>query len=208
MLRRAVEMGVEYIDTADFYGPHVANELIREALHPYPTGLVIGTKVGVVRDEWRAWNAAATPDELREQVEENLANLGLNQLDLVYLRVGGDGLLLPAQVPFAESLGALVALHRRVPYFPLAAGILGPDLDKSRIPPGMGLTDAQEHTLDRIAAQHRATRMQVALAWLLARSPATLPIPGTSKLTHLQENLAAAQLQLSPQEVQQLNSLA
>ncbi|MFV2022918.1 MULTISPECIES: oxidoreductase [unclassified Micromonospora] len=261
VLRTAIELGVDYIDTAGFYGPHVANDLIREALHPYPDHVVIGTKVGVVRDEWRAWNAAASPEQLREQVEENLSRLGQNRLDLVYLRVGGDGLLFPDEVPFAESLEALAELHRKglirnlglsgvtveqleqarsiapiaavqnrfhlidrgsaevlqicadngivfAPYFPLAAGMFRPDLDKSQIPPGMGLNDVQEATLDRIAKEHEATRPQVALAWLLAYSPATLVIPGTSSVAHLRENLASAELTLTPAEVDELTALA
>jgi pyridoxine 4-dehydrogenase len=261
VLRTAIESGVTYLDTADFYGPHVANDLIREALHPYPDTLTIGTKVGVVRDEWRAWNAAASPEQLRDQVEENLSRLGSDRLDLVYLRVGGDGLLFPDEVPFAESLGALAELHRKglirnlglsgvtaeqlrearaiapvtavqnrfhlldrgsaevlsicadegivfAPYFPLAAGMFRTDLDKSRIPPGMGLDDSQEATLDRIAAAHQATRAQVALAWLLAYSPVTLVIPGTSSVAHLKENLASAELTLSPAEVDELTALA
>ncbi|WP_329427456.1 oxidoreductase [Streptosporangium sp. NBC_01495] len=113
VLRRAVELGVTHIDTSDFYGPHVANDLIREALHPYPDNLVIATKVGVVRDEWRGWNPAATPAELREQVEENLSRLGRARLDLVYLRVGGDGLLFPDETPFLESFATLVELRER-----------------------------------------------------------------------------------------------
>lgn len=113
VLRRAAALGVTHIDTSDFYGPHVANDLIKEALHPYPDDLVIATKVGVVRDEWHGFEAAATPEQLREQVEENLDRLGRDRLDLVYLRVGGDGLLFPSEVPFAESFGALADLHRR-----------------------------------------------------------------------------------------------
>jgi pyridoxine 4-dehydrogenase len=261
VLRSAIELGVDYIDTADFYGPHVANDLIREALHPYRENVVIGTKVGVVRDEWRSWNAAASPEQLREQVEENLSRLGRDRLDLVYLQVGGDGLLFPDDVPLTESLGALAELRskgligdlglsgvtaeqldqacavvpvaavqnrfhlldrgslqvlqacadRRItfaPYFPLAAGMLRPDLDKSQLPPGMGLSAAQEATLDRIAGHHRAGRAQVALAWLLGLSPAILLIPGTSSVAHLRENMAAAKLTLTPAEVEELTALA
>jgi pyridoxine 4-dehydrogenase len=113
VLRRAVELGVTHIDTSDFYGPHVANDLIKEALHPYPGDLVVATKVGVVRDERRGWNAATEPFQLREQIEENLDRLGSDRLDLVYLRVGGDGLMLPGDTPFAESFGALSDLRRR-----------------------------------------------------------------------------------------------
>jgi pyridoxine 4-dehydrogenase len=261
LLRTAVELGVDYIDTADFYGPRVANDLIRTALYPYPKNVTIGVKVGVVRDEWRSWNAATSPEQLREQVEDNLSTLGQDRLDLVYLRVGGDGLLFPDEVPLAESLGALAELHRKglirnlglsgvtaeqldqalaiapiaavqnrfhlldrgsaevlrictdnqivfVPYFPLAAGLLRPDLDKAQVPPGMGLSPAQEATLDRIATEHRATWPQVALAWLLAYSPVNLVIPGTSSAAHLHENLASADLTLTPAEVDELTALA
>jgi pyridoxine 4-dehydrogenase len=261
VLRRAVELGVDHIDTADFYGPHVSNELIREALWPYPEELMIATKVGVERDEWRSWNAAASPDSLRDQVEENLARLGKGVLDLVYLRVGGDGLLFPDETPFAESFATLVRLRERglirnlglsgvtvaqlrqaremapvvavqnrhhlldrgsadvlrhceengiafVPYFPLAAGVLRTDLDKSQIPPGMGLDQAQEETLDAIAVRNGATRAQIALAWLLACSPATLVIAGTSSTTHLEENLGAGEIRLSDEDLAELDKLA
>jgi aryl-alcohol dehydrogenase-like predicted oxidoreductase len=257
VLRRAVELGVTHIDTSDAYGPHVANDLIRQALHPYPDDLVIATKVGVVRDEWRSFNAAAEPEELREQVEENLARLGRPCLDLVYLRVGGDGLMYPGETPFAESFGALADLRTRglirdlglsgvtveqlkeareiapvvavqnryhlldrggedvlraceeqgitfVPYFPLAAGLLKPGLDTSQLPPGMGPTPEQLGVLDEVAAAHGATRAQVALAWLLSRSPSVLAIPGTSSVAHLEENLAAATLRLTPEELAKL----
>lgn len=261
VLRRAVELGVRHIDTSDFYGPHVANDLIREALHPYPDDLVIATKVGVVRDEWRSWNAAATPAELREQIEENLSRLGAARLDLVYLRVGGDGLLFPGETPFADSFGTLADLHRRglirhlglsgvtaaqlaeareiapvvavqnrfhlfdrdsedvltaceehgiafVPYFPLAAGMLKPGLDTSQAPPGMAPTEEQQRTLDEVAGRHGATRTQVALAWLLARSPVILAIPGTGSVAHLEENVAAADLRLTESDIARLDELA
>nr|WTB30676.1 oxidoreductase [Streptomyces sp. NBC_00830] len=261
VLRRAAELGVTHIDTSDFYGPHVANDLIREALFPYFPELVIATKVGVVRDEWRAWNAAAQPSKLREQVEENLSRLGKDRLDLVYLRVGGDGLLFPDRTPFAESFGALADLQRRglihhlglsgataaqltearqlapvaavqnrfhlfdrssndvlaaceeqgtafVPYFPLSAGMLRRGLDKSQAPPGMAPSDDQEHTLDEVAARHGATRTQTVLAWLLARSPVILAIPGTKSVAHLEENVAASDLRLTEDDVIQLDKLA
>ncbi|MFC4113096.1 oxidoreductase [Nonomuraea zeae] len=260
VLRRAVELGVTHIDTSDAYGPHVANDLIKQALHPYPDDLVIATKVGIARDEWRSFNAAARPAELREQVEENLARLGRARLDLVYLRVGGDGLLHPDETPFAESFAALAELRERglirhlglsgvtveqlkeareiapvaavqnryhlldrgaedvlracaeqgvafVPYFPLSAGLLKPGLDTSRLPPGMAPTAAQERTLDAVAARHGATRPQVALAWLLARSPVVLAIPGTGSPAHLEENVAAAGLRLTPDDQAALDAL-
>jgi aryl-alcohol dehydrogenase-like predicted oxidoreductase len=261
VLRRAVELGVTHIDTSDFYGPHVANDLIKEALHPYPAGLIIATKVGVVRDEWKSWNAAAEPGQLREQVQENLVRLGRNRLDLVYLRVGGDGLMFPGDTPFAESFGALADLRRRglirhlglsgvtaaqlaearaiapvvavqnrfhifdrsgadvlsaceatgiafVPYFPLAAGMLRPGLDLSQAPPGMAPSAEQLGALDEIAGRYGATRTQVALAWLLGRSPVTLAIPGTSSLAHLEENMAASRIGLTGDDIAALDKLA
>jgi aryl-alcohol dehydrogenase-like predicted oxidoreductase len=111
VLRRALDLGVTHIDTSDFYGPHVANDLIREALHPYPAGLTIATKVGAVRSADRMFQPAARPEQLRDQVHSNLAHLGLDRLDLVYLRAGGDGLLPPDGTPFAESFGALAELR-------------------------------------------------------------------------------------------------
>lgn len=261
VLRRAVESGVTHIDTSDFYGPHVANDLIRQALHPYPGDLVVATKVGVVRDEWHGFEAAAEPERLREQVEENLLRLGLARLDLVYLRVGGDGLLFPGEVPFAESFAALADLRRRglirhlglsgvtagqlaearaiapvvavqnrlhlfdrssadvlaaceeagiafTAYFPLAAGMLRPGLDLSQAPPGMAPSAARLATLDEIAGRYGATRTQVALAWLLGHSPVTLAIPGTSSLAHLEENMGAADLVLSDDDLATLDELA
>ncbi|WP_307793386.1 oxidoreductase [Amycolatopsis sp. MtRt-6] len=261
VLRRAVELGVDHIDTSDAYGPHVANELIREALAPYREDIVIATKVGVERDEWKSFNAAASPESLRDQVEENLARLGKGVLDLVYLRVGGDGLMFPDEsTSFADSFQTLVKLRERgliknlglsgvtveqieearkqapvvsvqnrfhlldraaevlthceqngiafVPYFPLAAGMLKPGLDKSRLPPGMGPTDEQEKTLDGVAERTNASRTQVALAWLLARSPSILLIPGTKNAAHLEENIAAAGLKLSDEDIAELGKLA
>jgi aryl-alcohol dehydrogenase-like predicted oxidoreductase len=258
VLRRAVELGVDHIDTSDFYGPHVCNDLIREALHPYPAELVIATKVGVERDHSRAFTAAASPGALRDQVEENLTRLGVPVLDLVYLRVGGDGLLVPDGTPFTESFAAMARMRERglirnlglsgvtveqleearamapvaavqnryhlldrgsadvlrhcgghgiafVPYFPLAAGMLRPDLDRSA--PGMGLTEGQEKTLDAIAARVGATRAQLALAWLLAASPVTLVIAGTSSMAHLEENLGAGEIRLSSADLAELEAL-
>lgn len=107
VLRTARDLGVTHIDSSDAYGPHVSNDLIREALHPYPPDLVISTKVGVIRDQSQAFVAADRPQQLRDQAEANLRRLGLNELDLVYLRVGGDGLLAPGPTPFIEAWGAL-----------------------------------------------------------------------------------------------------
>jgi pyridoxine 4-dehydrogenase len=214
----------------------------------------------VVRDHTRAFRAAAGPADLREQVERNLRGLGMDRLDLVYLRVGGDGLLAPDGVPLGESFAALAELQRQglvrhlglsgvtreqlaeagriapvvavqnryhlldrgsddvlaacerlgvafVAYFPLGAGMLDPDLDTSRFPPGMGSTAQQGRTLAEVARGHGATWAQVALAWLLARSPVTLAIPGTSSLAHLEENVAARQLRLSEADLTELDGL-
>jgi aryl-alcohol dehydrogenase-like predicted oxidoreductase len=261
LLRQAVELGITHVDTSDAYGPRVANELIREALHPYPAELVITTKVGVARDDHRGFETAAAPEQLREQVEANLHALGLDALDLVLLRIGGDGLLLPGPVPLAESFGALaelrehglirhlglsgvtagqlaeacdiapvVAVQNRfhvfdrsaaavlaaceaagiafTAYFPLVAGMLRPGLDLSQLPPGLAPSAEQFATLDEIAERHAATRTQVALAWLLAHSPVTLAIPGTSSPAHLAENTAALQLSLDADDLAALDRLA
>jgi aryl-alcohol dehydrogenase-like predicted oxidoreductase len=261
VLRRAIELGVTHVDTSHAYGPDVANQLIRKALHPYPAQLAIGTKVGVVRDQSRAFTAAAKPTQLRDQVDDNLRELGVERLDLVYLRVGGDGLLASDGVPLSESLGALselqasglighlglsgvtvaqldearqvapiVAVQNRyhlldrgsggvlaacqrhdiafLAYFPLGAGTLNPDLDTAQLPPGMGLTNQQRTTLVEIARAHHASWAQVALAWLLSRSPVTLAIPGTKSMAHLEDNIAAAGLSLSQTDVADLDKLA
>jgi pyridoxine 4-dehydrogenase len=260
VLRRVVDLGLTHIDTSDAYGPGVANELIRQALHPYPAELVVATKVGVVRDQRGAFVAAAKPADLREQVERNLRGLGVDRLDLVYLRVGGDGLLAPDGVPLGESLGALaelrgqglvrhlglsgvtagqlteaariapvVAVQNRyhlvdrgggdalsacerlgiafAAYFPLGAGMLDPEPDRSLLPPGMGPTARQAATLGEVARRHGASWAQVALAWLLARSPVTLAIPGTKSLAHLEENAAAERLRLSESDLAELEGL-
>lgn len=250
VVRRAVELGVDHIDTADYYGPHVANELIREALHPYADNLVIGTKVGVVRGEDMTWPAAASPAQLREQVEENLKNLGRDYLDIVYLRVGGDFLLPADGTPMSESFQALAELRDKglirhlglstvdseqlaqaqqiapvtavenrfnvldrrgggvlrecerqgiafVPYFPLGAGTFT-----------KGHPMVQEHpTVDAVAERHGVTVQQVAIAWLLHHSPAILPIPGTSSLAHLEDNIKAADIRLTAEDVRELDTL-
>jgi len=260
VLRTARDLGVTHIDSSDAYGPHVSNDLIREALHPYPPDLVISTKVGVIRDQSKAFVAADRPQQLRDQAEANLRRLGLNELDLVYLRVGGDGLLAPGPTPFIEAWGALsnlkteglirhlglsgvthgqlteallegpvVAVQNRyhlldrssadvlhtceeldiafVPYFPLSAGILKPELDTSQLPPGVGPTDRQKRSLDTIAHRHDASRAQIALAWLLHLAPNILAIPGTSSVSHVKENIDATHVLLANEEVQELTCI-
>ncbi|NJL28899.1 MAG: aldo/keto reductase family oxidoreductase [Thermoanaerobaculia bacterium] len=231
VLREAVASGVDHIDTSDAYGPHVTNQLLREALHPYPKELVIVTKVGATRGPSGSWDAAFSATDITSQVDDNLRNLGVDVLDVVNLRVMFDALR-PTEGSIEAPLSVLVKLqqdgklrhiglshvtatqveegramadivcvqnmynvaHRHddalidrlsaagiayVPFFPLG-----------------GFSPLQSSVLSEVARGLGATPMQVALAWLLQRSPNMLPIPGTSSLQHLRENLAAAALQL------------
>ena len=241
VLREAVAAGVNHIDTSDFYGPHVTNQIIKQALHPYPKDLVIVTKLGARRGEDKSWIPALSRQELIDGVHNNLRNLGLDTLDVVNLRVGGimgpsegsieepltvltdlkrQGLIRhlglsnvsPAQMAEAQAITEIVCVqnlynvaHRDddafiddlagqgiayVPFFPLG-----------------GFTPLQSSTLDAAAASLKATPMQLALAWLLQRSPNILLIPGTSSVEHLRENLNAASLQLDPETIANLNSI-
>jgi aryl-alcohol dehydrogenase-like predicted oxidoreductase len=242
VLREAVQAGVNHIDTSDFYGPHVTNQLIKQALYPYPDGLVIVTKVGAGRGADKSWFPALSIQELIDAVDDNLRNLGLGTLDVVNLRVGGvmaptdesiagpltvlddlkrQGLIrhvglsnvTPRQLAEAQSITEIVCVqnlynvaHRNddrfiddlaaqgiayVPFFPLG-----------------GFTPLQSSALDSAAAALGATPMQVALAWLLQRSPNILVIPGTSSLGHLRENLKAARLRLPPEVLADLDVIA
>lgn len=237
VLRRAVELGVNLIDTADSYGPDVSETLIREALHPYPDDLVIATKGGYRRSGPGEWNPDGRPEHLREACEGSLSRLGVEAIDLYQLHTPDP------DVPYAESVGALerlagegkireigvsnvdldqletargivdvVTVQNRynwsdrsssdvldrcedlgigfIPWFPLAAG---------ELPDGGG-------ALGEIAGERGATPAQVALAWLLHRSPVMLPIPGTSSVDHLEENVAAASIELSEEEVERLTA--
>ncbi|BBR58770.1 MULTISPECIES: aldo/keto reductase family oxidoreductase [unclassified Klebsiella] len=237
VLREALELGVNHIDTSDFYGPHITNQIIREALHPYADDLTIVTKIGARRGDDASWLPAFSAAELKQAVHDNLRNLGLDVLDVVNMRVMiGDGHgpregdieasisvlaelqqqglvkhiglsnVTPAQVAQARQIVPIVCVqneyniaHRAddalidalahdgiayVPFFPLG-----------------GFSPLQSTTLNRVAAELGATPMQVALAWLLHRSPNILLIPGTSSVAHLRENMAAAQLPL-PSEAQ------
>ncbi|TYB66643.1 oxidoreductase [Nonomuraea sp. PA05] len=245
VLRAAVERGVTHIDTAGFYGPEVANRLVHNALFPYPETLLIATKVGVRRDGTRAWLPAGSPAELTRQVHDNLRTLRRDRLDLVYLRVGGDGLLAHDRTPFEESWGTLADLVTKgdigclglsgiVPgHLPRAAVIApvaavqnrynlfdrsGEDVLEAcsqRIPfvPYFPLGTAAQRrasVLTEVAETIAATPAQVALAWLLNRHPAILPIPGTSDPGHLQENLAAAEVaaRMSETDLARLTALA
>jgi aryl-alcohol dehydrogenase-like predicted oxidoreductase len=242
VLREAVASGVNHIDTSDFYGPHVTNQIIKQALHPYPDGLVIVTKVGARRGKDKSWIHALARQELIDAVHDNLRNLGVETLDVVNLRVGGiaeptqgsieepltvlaelksQGLIRhlglsnvsPEQLAEAQTITEIVCVqnfynvaHRKddafvddlaeqgiayVPFFPLG-----------------GFTPLHSSALDAAAASLQATPMQVALAWLLQRSPNILLIPGTSSAAHLRENLNAATLKLPSAVIASLDSIA
>ncbi len=231
VLKRAVELGVNFIDTADAYGPEVSENLIAEALNPYPAGLVIATKGGFARSGPNKWEMVGRPEYLRQCVEMSLRRLKLERIELYQLH------RIDPKVPVEESLGALKDLQKAgkirhiglsevspaeidrasktveivsvqnqynlsdrqhekvlqyceqhkmafIPWFPVAAGELA----------------QQGGPLDQVATKHNATVAQVSLAWLLHHSPVIIPIPGTSSVQHLEENMAAARLQLSPEE--------
>jgi aryl-alcohol dehydrogenase-like predicted oxidoreductase len=237
VLRRCLDLGVNFIDTADSYGPYVSEELIAEALHPYPAGLVIATKAGLERPGPGQWIPNGRPEYLRRQCEGSLRRLRVDRIDLFQLH------RIDTKVPEEEQFGCLADLRREgkirlvglsevdvdaiqrarralpvvsvqnkynvndrtwepvvdyctreglafIPWYPLGAGTL-----------------AAQQTLDDIARGHRATPLQIALAWLLGRSPMMLPIPGTSKVAHLEENIAAAAIELGD-DVERLNRLA
>jgi aryl-alcohol dehydrogenase-like predicted oxidoreductase len=231
VLRAAVAAGVDHIDTSDFYGPHVTNRLIREALAPYPAELVIVTKVGARRGDDASWIPAASPDELRAAVDDNRRNLGLDVIEVVNMRFWGDGHgpadgpvepqltvlaelrdkglirhvglsnVTAAQVEAASRILPVACVQNRYNVADRADDALIDRLAADGIPyvpffPLGGFTPLQSSTLTEVAARLRATPMQVALAWLLRRSPNILLIPGTSSLAHLAENLAAADLVL------------
>src|SRR5690348_14891510 len=231
VLREAVGSGVNHIDTSDYYGPHVTNQIIRQALHPYPKGLVIVTKLGARRGADASWIPALSRQELIDGTHDNLKNLGLDVLDVVNLRVGR--FTEPSEGSIEEPLTAIAKLKRQglIRHIGLsnvtakqvaeAQGItkivcvqnfynvaqrkddaLIEDLASREIAyvpffPLGGFTPLQSSTLDTAAASRKATPMQLALAWLLHRSPNILLIPGTSSRKHLRENLKAASLEIS-----------
>jgi pyridoxine 4-dehydrogenase len=242
VLREAIALGVDHIDTSDFYGPHVTNQIIREALHPYRDGLTIVTKVGARRGDDASWQPAQSAEALKQQVHDNLRNLGLDVLDVVNLRsmldvhgpaegslepqltalaeLQGSGLIrhiglsnvTARQVADARKIVEIVCVqnqynlaHRNddalldqlagqgiafVPFFPLG-----------------GFSPLQSETLSAVAAELGATPMQVALAWLLQRSPNLVLIPGTSSVEHLRQNLQAASLTLPSDAVRRLDAM-
>jgi aryl-alcohol dehydrogenase-like predicted oxidoreductase len=242
VLRETVAAGINHIDTSDFYGPHVTNQIIKEAIHPYPEDFTIVTKVGARRGEDGSWIMDTSRQNLIESVHDNLRNLSLDALDVVNLRVGGvmapsdasieepltilaelkqQGLIrhlglsnvTPAQLVEAQKITAIVCIQNfynvaqrtddafvdslaaqgiaYVPFFPLG-----------------GFTPLQSSSLDDVARSLSVTPMQVALAWLLHRSPNILLIPGTSSVAHLRENIGAASLQLPADKIATLNSIA
>jgi aryl-alcohol dehydrogenase-like predicted oxidoreductase len=237
VLRRAVELGVNFIDTADAYGPFTADLLVKEALHPYADDLVIATKAGFARTGPGAWVPIGRPEYLRQQVELSLRHLGLERIDLLQLH------RIDPKVPVADQVGELASLQQEgkirhiglsevsiddveeagktativsvqnlfnlsqrnaepllkyaesnglgfIPWFPLATGKLA----------------KEGGPLDKIAQEHGASPSQLALAWLLKRSPALLPIPGTSTVSHVEDNIAAAQLELTDEEFTALSN--
>jgi pyridoxine 4-dehydrogenase len=243
VLREAVAVGVNHIDTSDFYGPHVTNQIIRDALTPYPEDLVIVTKVGARREDDKSWHPAISTDELVSAVQDNLRNLGLEKLDVVNLRLWGDGhgraegsieeLLATLiklkeqgqigaigisnatdkQVAEAQRMTEIVCVQNQYNLAHREDDALIDELAKSGVAyvpffPLGGFTPLQSSTLSAVAESLEATPMQVALAWLLQRSPNILLIPGTSSVEHLRENIKAAELQLSGQIIEELNSIA
>lgn len=238
VLRQALELGVDHIDTSDFYGPHVTNQLIREALAPYPADLVLVSKIGAWRDDHGGWILDRSPDFLRRSVEDNLRRLGLHRMTIVNLRLGGpdDDIAAPmrtmrtlqdeglighigvstvsaAQLAAARDIAAIVCVQNEynlvrrsddamidslaadgiayVPYFPLG-----------------GFTPLQSAGLDQLAAEIGVSAQRLALAWLLARSPNILLIPGTSSPSHLADNVQAAALTLTAAHKARLDGLA
>jgi pyridoxine 4-dehydrogenase len=239
VLREAIASGVDHIDTSDFYGPHVTNQIIKQALHPYPKNLVIVTKVGARRGADKSWIHALSRQELIDAVHDNLRNLGLDTLDAVNLRVGGvmgptegsieepltvladikrQGLIrhlglsnvTPGQLAEAQKISDIVCVQNLYNVAQRHDDGFIDDLAKQGIAyvpffPLGGFTPLQSSELDAVAASLDATPMQVALAWLLHRSPNILLIPGTSSLKHLRENLAAATLHLPPKALADLD---
>ncbi|PIB93675.1 aldo/keto reductase family oxidoreductase [Caulobacter sp. FWC2] len=243
VLREAVALGVNHIDTSDYYGPFVTNEIIREALHPYADDLVIVTKIGARRGDDASWLPATSPAELRSAVHDNLRRLGLEALDVVNFRAM-FGMMAPAEGSIAEHVGVLADLKREglVRHIGVSSvtsaqiaearsitdivcvqnmynlahredDAMVDDLAKAGIAytpffPLGGFSPLQSSALSAVAERLGATPMQVALAWLLRRSPNILLIPGTSSVAHLRENLAAAALELSDEVMAELEGVA
>jgi pyridoxine 4-dehydrogenase len=243
VLREAVASGVNHIDTADFYGPHVTNQILGEALHPYPKGLVIVTKVGARRGADASWIPAFSREELTQAVHDNLRSLGVDVLDVVNLRAMFDvhhpaegsleapltvladlrrkGLVrhlglsnvTPKQIADGQRICEIVCVQNHYNLAHRTDDALIDDLAGQGIAyvpffPLGGFTPLQSSTLSDVARRLDGTPMQVALAWLLQRAPNILLIPGTSSAAHLRENLAARQLALTRQNLDELNGIA
>jgi aryl-alcohol dehydrogenase-like predicted oxidoreductase len=241
VLREAIAAGVNHIDTSDFYGPHVTNQIIRRALYPYPKGLVIVTKVGARRGADKSWIHDVTRKNLIDSVHHNLRNLGLESLDVVNLRVGGveapsegsiaeplsvlaeikqQGLIrhlglsnvTPKQLKEAQAITDIVCIQNLYNVAHRDDDVFVDDLARQGVAyvpffPLGGFNPLQSAGLDDVAKSLGATPMQVALAWLLQRSPNVLLIPGTSSVQHLRENIAAAELALSGETLARLNAI-
>ncbi|MFC4113198.1 aldo/keto reductase [Nonomuraea zeae] len=235
LLRRVVELGVNLIDTADSYGPYVSEELIREALHPYPEGLLIATKVGFVRTGPSQWHAVGRPEYLRQEVEMSLRRLGLDRIDLLQLH------RIDPQVPLEDQLGELKALRDEGKIAAVGLSEVSVDeLERARrvveiagvqnrynlsnrssegvlehcaeqgiafipySPIAKGSLAAPGSPVEHVAKAVGATPAQVSLAWLLAHSPVMAPIPGTSSIAHLEENLGASTVSLTAEQLAEL----
>ena len=243
VLQEALASGVNHIDTSDFYGPHVTNQIIRKALHPFPDDLVIVTKVGALRGEDGSWNPAFSRDELTSAVHDNLRNLGLDVLDVVNLRISFD-IHQPAEGSVEAPLSVLAELRQKglIRHIGLSNATATQIAEAQRIVPIVcvqnqynlahraddtliddlaldgiayvpffplgGFSPLQSGILSDAASRLNARPMQVALAWLLQRSPNILVIPGTSSLSHLRENLQAAALQLPAEVLADLNAVS
>ena len=236
VLRRAVELGVDFIDTADSYGPRVSEELIAEALHPYPAGLVIATKGGLLRSRSGDWPPDGRPEHLRRALEGSLQTLRLERIDLYQLHRPDRN------VAYEESVGVLADMKREGKIRHIGVSNVSRELlrrarDVTEIvavqnrynpfdrrseaiidlcardglaflpwaPVGAG--DIDDEAVERVARRHRATPYQIVIAWLLARSPAVLPIPGTGSVAHLEENLAAADIVLTPDDLELIGGI-
>jgi pyridoxine 4-dehydrogenase len=243
VLRLAVQSGVDHIDTSDYYGPHITNQLIRDALHPYPDDLVIVTKLGARRGDDGSWHPAFSAESLTSAVHDNLRNLGLDAIEVVNLRLMFDALkpaegsieapftvlaelqrkglvrhiglsnATRAQIGEARRIAPIVCVQNQYNLAQRGDDSLIDDLARSGIAfvpffPLGGFTPLQSTALSDVAARLGCTPMQVALAWLLQRSPNILLIPGTSSVAHLRENLAAANLGLPSEAVTMLDQIA
>ena len=240
VLRAAIVAGVDHIDTSDYYGPHITNRLIREALSPYPSNLTIVTKVGAIRGEDGSWKPAQSSDDLVRAVHDNLENLGLETIDVVNLRRMDDhGVTEPsiedqisalaelkqaglirhlglsnvssAQIEHARRVAPIVCVQNEYNLAKRGDDALINELAAANIAyvpffPLGGFTPLQSSVLSNVANRVQASPMQVALSWLLQRSPNILLIPGTSSLEHLRQNLAAAELRLDPETVAELEA--